>query len=307
VSETREITFDVAAAALIGAETGPQVDWLRERFYVLLHGPNPGAYQDWDQAMQRIMQVRDELQAALLERIDARRATPTSAAQQDVLGMLVRARDETGQALSDAQLLAHVNILLVAGHETTTTLGGWLLYLLSDYPAYVARIRAELLAVLGSREAPLTTEALHALPVLSAAIREAGRLKSPVLLLPRGVVSDFDFGGYHVPAGTTLFLGIAAGHHLPNVFADPERFDPDRFLAPREEDRKTPYGLATFGGGPRICLGINFAQVEVIALLAHVLRNFELTAMTNRPFTQLGGIIQGLPEGIPLRVQPYGV
>jgi retinoid hydroxylase len=305
VSEAREITFDVAAAALIGAQTGPQVDWLRERFYILLHGPNPGSYQDWDQAMQQVLQVRDELQAALLELIDARRrasSTPDPS-QSDVLGMLVRARDEAGQALSDEQLLAHVNILLVAGHETTTTLGAWLLYLLAESPEYVERIRTELQTVLGERDAPLTTEALHALPVLSAAIREAGRLKSPVLLLPRGVLSDFEFGGYHVATGTPVFLAIAGGHHLPNVFRDPERFDPDRFLPPREEDKKNPYALVTFGGGPRICLGINFAQVEVTALAAHLLRRFQFSTIPNRPFAQYGGIIQSLPQGIPIRVQ----
>jgi cytochrome P450 len=306
VSEAREITFDVAAAALVGAQTGPQVDWLRERFYVLLHGPNPGSYSDWEHAMQQIVAAREELQGALLELIDARRraTSSTDAAQADVLGMLVRARDEAGEALSDEQLLAHVNILLVAGHETTTTLGAWLLYLLGGYPEYVERIRSELRTVLGERDAELTTESLHALPVLSAAIREAGRLKSPVLLLPRGVVSEFEFGGYRIPAGTPVFLAIAGGHHLPNVFAEPERFDPDRFLPPREEDRKNPYGLVTFGGGPRICLGINFAQVEVTALIAHVLRRFDLVPIPDRPFAQIGGIIQALPQGIPMRVRP---
>src|SRR5579859_3376614 len=65
--EAREITFDVAAAALVGAQTGPQVDWLRKRFYILLHGPDPGSYRDWDDAMQQVIQVRQELQGALLE------------------------------------------------------------------------------------------------------------------------------------------------------------------------------------------------------------------------------------------------
>ena len=306
VSEAREITFDVAAAALVGAQTGPQVDWLRERFYILLHGPNPDSYQDWDQAMQQVIKVREELQGALLALIAARRQANSSSAasQEDVLGLLVRARDDAGQALSDEQLLAHVNILLVAGHETTTTLGAWLLYLLGGLPEYVERIRTELSTVLGSRDAPLTTEALHTLPVLSAAIREAGRLKSPVLLLPRGVLTEFEFGGYRVPAGTPVFLAIAAGHHLPNIFPEPERFDPDRFLPPREEDKRNPYALVTFGGGPRICLGINFAQVEVTALAAHVLRRFQLSPIPDRPFAQLGGIIQSLPQGIPMRVQP---
>ncbi|HLZ27604.1 MAG TPA: cytochrome P450 [Chloroflexota bacterium] len=303
--EAREITFDVAAAALVGAQTGPQVDWLRKRFYILLHGPDPGSYRDWDDAMQQVIQVRQELQGALLELIDARRRTLSSPAdQEDVLGLLVRARDAAGQALSDEQLLAHVNILLVAGHETTTTLGAWLLFLLGGQPTYVERIRTELQTVLGDRDAPLTTEALHTLPVLSAAIREAGRLKSPVLLLPRGVLTEFEFGGYRIPTGTPVFLAIAAGHHLPSVFPEPERFDPDRFLPPREEDKRNPYALVTFGGGPRICLGINFAQVEVTALAAHVLRRFKLNPIADRPFVELGGIIQSLPQGIPMRIQP---
>jgi sterol 14-demethylase len=101
-----------------------------------------------------------------------------------------------------------------------------------------------------------------------------------------------------------VFLAIAAGHYLPNVFPEPQRFDPDRFLPPREEDKKNPYALATFGGGPRICLGINFAQVEVTALVAHVVRHFQLSTIANRPITQFGGIIQSLPQGIPIRVRP---
>src|SRR6266542_3321384 len=275
--ESREITFDVAAAALVGMRTGPQVDW--------------------SHYIQYALSVRGELQAKLLELIAERRAAQAGARSEDVLGMLVSARDDAGNSLIDEQLLAHVNILLVAGHETTTTLGAWVLYLLSRNPEYAARVDEELAAVLGA-DGPVTRESLHRLPLLSAAIRETGRLQSPVLLLPRGVLSDFEFGGRFVEAGTHVFVAIAAGHRLASVFADPNRFDPDRFLPPREEDRRSPYALATFGGGPRICLGINFAQVEVLALTAHVRRHFELQAVSDQPIAQIGGILPtGLPKG----------
>jgi cytochrome P450 len=151
-------------------------------------------------------------------------------------------------------------------------------------------------------DGPLTSESLHRLPFLSAVIRETGRLHSPVLLLPRGVLSDFEFAGRRVTAGTPLFLAIAAGHRMPSVWDDPERFDPDRFLPPREEDRRTPYGLATFGGGPRICLGINFAQVEVMALVAHVQRHYRLSHLSNAPIREFGGLLPALPDGIPVHV-----
>jgi cytochrome P450 len=303
--EAREITFDVAAAALVGLRSGPEVDWWRERFYVLLRGGDRRLNADlsptehWEQMVQQQIEARDDLQQKLLELIANRRSGPVPE-QDDVLGMLVRAHDDAGHRLSHDQLLAHLNILLVAGHETTTTLGAWALYMLASHPRYVARIQDELRAVVG--DGPLTSESLHALPVLSAVIREVGRLHSPVLLLPRGVLSDFEFSGRSVKAGTPVFLAIAAGHRMPSVWDDPERFDPDRFLAPREEDRRSPYGLATFGGGPRICLGINFAQVEVMALLAHVLRNYTLSRVSDEPIPEFGGLLPALPNGIPVHV-----
>jgi cytochrome P450 len=303
LAEAREITFDIAAAALVGFETGPDVDWLRDRFYALLHSHNYRE-EEWQQVVQYQMTVRDELRSRLLELIASRRQTTAGESSPDVLGMLVAARDEQGQALSDEQLLAHVNILLVAGHETTTSLGAWLLYLLAAEPSSGTRIDAELDAVLGDTDVPLTPEAFRKLPVLAAAMREAGRLYPPVMLLPRGVVAPVEFGGYTISPGTPVFLVVAAGHRLPDVFADPERFDPDRFLPPREEDKRHAYALVTFGGGPRICLGINFAQVEVTALVAHVRRHYRLSPIPGRAIPQVGGIVQSLPEGIPVRVQP---
>src|SRR6185437_15203942 len=104
------------------------------RFYTLLRGGPPGEHEDWQQFIQRQLGVRDELQAKLLELIAERRSSSGEMQRDDVLGMLVSARDDDGNSLSDEQLLAHVNILLVAGHETTTTLGAWVLYLLSRNP-----------------------------------------------------------------------------------------------------------------------------------------------------------------------------
>ena len=297
--EAREITFDVAAAALVGMRTGPQVDWLRERFYLLLRGGPPSERENWQDFIQRQLAVRDELQAKLLELIAERRHASAELQQDDVLGMLVSARDDDGNSLSDEQLLAHVNILLVAGHETTTTLGAWVLYLLSKNRDYARRVDAELATVLG--DAPLTSDSLHTLPLLTAAIREAGRLQSPVLLLPRGVLSEFEFAGRTVEPGTQVFVAVAAGHRLPSIFPAPEQFDPDRFLPPREEDRRTPYALATFGGGPRICLGINFATVEVMALVAHVRRHSTIEPVSDRPIPQWGGILPTFPEGVRVR------
>src|SRR5262245_54822096 len=301
--EAREITFDAAAAALAGFRTGAEVDRLRELFYMLIHGFDPEQDADWESFFQRALRARDELAGMLLALIDKRRKMPEDQQPRDVVGMIVRARDENGAALSDNQLLAHINILLVAGHETTTTLSAWVLYLLATRPEQRRRVEAELAGLLGDSEGPIPVEAVRAMKQLDNFIKEAGRLYSPVINVPRGVISDFEFGGYGVPAGTPVRLALAAGHRLPHIFADPEAFDPDRFAPPREEDKQFPYALVTFGGGPRICIGINFANIETKVLAAHVLRNYRLAPVEGQQLVHAGHWNATIPGGIRLRVR----
>jgi retinoid hydroxylase len=289
--EARKITFDVAAEALVGFSPGAQVDEFRRLFTILLQG-DPNATSE-EQGIETWMKARDQLGPMLMEQIQARRKSPTD----DVLGMLVRARDAQGRALSDEQLLGHTNILLVAGHETSTSLSAWLLYLLAENPEYLERIRAELREVL---EGEPTLEAVKRMRVLGYALSEAERLYPPVANGPRGASRDFEFGGYTIPADTRVVYSIVASHMLPNVWAAPERFDPDRFAPPREEDKKHPYGLVGFGGGPRVCIGINFATVEIKAMAAIILGRFDLETI-ERPQQVYQGT--GFPlGGIKLRV-----
>jgi retinoid hydroxylase len=277
--EAREITFSAAAFALAGFASGPQVEQLRPLFF-------------WWAEPDR----RDRI---LLDLIAERRAGLQHEQPQDVLGKIVAARDENGQPLSDEQILAHVNILLVAGHETTTTLSAWTLYLLATMPTYRRRIEAELEALLG--DGPIGVEALRRTPQLDNFIKEVGRLYPPVITVPRGVVRPVSFGGYLLPVGTNVRLALGASHLLPHVFAEPQRFNPDRFVEPHEEDRRTPYGLITFGGGPRMCIGINFAQIETKALAAYVLRNYRLEPADMQPIAHAGHLT-ALLEPIRLRV-----
>ena len=301
--EAREITFDAAAAALGGFRPGQEVDRLRRFFYMLLHGFDP-AEESYETFAGRWSLARAEMTETLLGLIRLRRAAPRDQQPTDVLGMIVHARDENGDELSDEQVLAHINILLVAGHETTTTLGSWVLYLLATETEHAANVRDELQTLMGDEDKPLTVEALRAMKALDLFIRETGRLYSPVLNVPRGVVKPFEFGGYEVPAGTQVRLALAASHRLPTVFTDPEVFDPERFAPPREEDRRTPYSLVTFGSGPRICIGINFAQIETKALVAHVLRHFDLTPVPDQQLLHAGHWTAVLPYGMKMRVEP---
>ncbi|GAC1433291.1 MAG: cytochrome P450 [Chloroflexota bacterium] len=309
--ETRKITFDIAAEALAGMRTGAEVDRLRDLFFTLLYpdlDPAPRTEEEW---LALMLPVHQDLRAVLLNLIARRRREARSGAapsdgHADLLTTMVHLRDEEGRGLDDEQILAHVNILLVAGHETSTSMAAWLLSLLASHPDYLRRVHAELETALGPSR-PVTLESLRGLRVLANALSETGRLYSPVGMAPRGVVREFTFGGYTVPAGTQVRYAIAAGHRLPQIFAEPQRFDPDRFAPPREEDKRHPYALIPFGGGSRICIGINFAQVEIKALAAHVLRRYTFAPVEGHHAEQLYyGVTGFLPTGLPMHVTPRG-
>ena len=295
--ETRKITFDVAAEALTGLRVGAEVDRFRELFTQMLNlGMVAADSVDYDQRLDRL---QAELYSLLLPKIHERRRSPTD----DILGMLVRARDDAGRALSDEQLIAHTNILLVAGHETSTSLSAWLLYLLAQHPGYLRRVLDEQAALLAPGADP-TLDDIKRMKTLENALSEAERMYPPVANGPRGVVEDFEFDGYLVPAGTFVFYSIAASHLIPGIFAAPERFDPDRFAPPREEHKCMPYALVGFGGGPRICIGINFAQVEIKAMVSHILRRYRLEIVPGQQIVQFYRAT-GMPlNGIRMRVSP---
>lgn len=302
LNEAREITFDVAAATLAGIGTGAEVDHLRELFYTLMHGFDQ-AQEQFSQYVARAERARNDLTRILLGMIAERRRRPASGQPRDVLEMIVHTPDDQGHTLSDQQVLAHVNILLLAGHETTTTLGAWALYLLATQPQHRSAIQAEVDALPFDADGVPAIERLRSAKQLDAFIKETGRLYSPVMIVPRGVVKDVEFNGYTLPRGAQVRLAYGAGHRLPTVWQEPERFDPERFAPPREEDKQHPYALATFGGGSRICIGINFAQLEVKALVAYVLRNFELEPARDAVPVHGGFISAEIPGGIPLRVR----
>jgi len=107
----------------------------------------------------------------------------------------------------------------------------------------------------------------------------------------------------HLQAGSYVFYSIAASHLLPTIFANPTKFDPDRFAPPREEHKKNPYALVGFGGGPRICIGVNFAKVEIKAMVSHILRHYQLELVPNQQIIQYYRGT-GMPlNGIKMRVQ----
>ncbi len=190
--------------------------------------------------------------------------------------MLLAARDESGEPLTELELRDELMTLLVAGHETTATALTWALYWVQKLPA----VRHQLLDELRSLDGILNPAAISRLPYLNAVCSETLRIY-PVgmLTFPRVTRSRLELNGFTLEPGTVVVGCIYLAHRREDLYPDAEEFRPDRFL----ERRYSPFEYLPFGGGVRRCIGLAFAQFEMKLVLSEILSGFELELLDERP------------------------
>jgi cytochrome P450 len=170
--------------------------------------------------------------------------------------------------------------LLLAGHETTANALTWTFYLLSQHPDAATKLHEEIDAVLGKR--PFTLDDLPHLTYTKMVIEEAMRLYPPAYSIGRVADGEDAIMGYRVPAGTPVFMSSYVTHRRPDFWQEPERFDPERFTPERSEGRHR-FAYFPFGGGPRLCIGENFALMEAQILLATIAQRYTLHHVPSHP------------------------
>ena len=198
-------------------------------------------------------------------------------ANHDLLAMLQTAEDEeTGERMSDKQLRDECVTLFAAGHETTAVSMAWTIHLLTQHPDVLSKLQTEVHAVLGDEQIP-PPEAFRNLPYTNQVVQESLRLYPPAWILSRLALGNDTIGPYTIPAGATALVSPYLLHRDPTAWPDPTRFDPDRFSPGKEKDRHS-YSYIPFGGGPRLCIGNQFALMEMQILLAMLVRKFSIKA-----------------------------
>jgi cytochrome P450 len=190
----------------------------------------------------------------------------------DLLQTLMDARYTDGEGMSDELVLSESMQLLVAGHETSSNGLSWLLYLLSSRPDCLERVRQEFDSVLG--DAPLSFGDVPKLEFTTQVIQEGLRLYPPFWMIDRMAVADDRAGDIDIPRGSTVIVHVYGAHHASRYWESPETFDPERFIKANEKLR-TPFTYLPFGGGPRGCIGGNYAMLQILMILSDVLRRYD--------------------------------
>jgi cytochrome P450 len=257
------LTLDVILQAVLGISDVAMRRRLRSIFDQLntplnslaLFVPQLTRRARWNLLSRRPWRLKGELDALLFEHIAATRADPLLSEREDILAMMVGARDEDGSELSDDQLRDELITLIAAGHETTATATAWGVELLVHNQAVLQRAR----------------EGEDA--YLEALIKEILRIRSPIpITSARHMLEPFTIGAWTIPQDVAILVDAYGVHHDPRTYPDPEAFRPERFLT----DPPDGYSFLPFGGGAHRCLGASLALLEMKIVLREMLARVEL-------------------------------
>lgn len=190
----------------------------------------------------------------------------------DLLQTLMDARYSDGEGMTDELVLSESMQLLVAGHETSSNALSWMFYLLSTRPDCLEKVRQEFDSIIG--DAPLSYIDVPRFEFTPQVISEALRLYPPFWMIDRMAVADDLAGDVAIPSGSTVIVFVYGAHHAPKYWQNAELFDPERFTKENEK-LQPPFTYLPFGGGPRGCIGGNYAMLQILMILSVLLRRYD--------------------------------
>jgi cytochrome P450 len=300
----KTLTLDIASMVFMGHEPGTDdalVAKVNNAFTIttraggaIIRYPVP-PFKWW-----RGLRARKFLEEYYYERVKERR----TAEGTDMFTVLCHAEDEDGNRFTDEDVVNHMILLMMAAHETATSATTTMAYNLAAHPQWQERCRDES-ARLG--DGPLDIESLEKLETLDLVMNESLRMVAPLPFAMRQTVRDTDLLGYYLPAGTLVMVWPGMNHRLPELWTEPQKFDPERFAEPRAEHKKHRYAFAPFGGGAHKCIGMVFGQLEIKTIVHRLLRRYrlELSRPGYRPHWDYGGIPMPT-DGMPIVLRPLG-
>ncbi len=296
----KQLTLDLAATSFLGETLGDEVEALKRAFIdavaastAVVRRPLPLT------AMRRGVAGR----ARIVEYFSRQAPLRRERGGEDIFSQLCRATHEDGSLLSIADIADHMNFLMMAAHDTLTSSLSAFVYFLGRHPDWQEKLRAEVQGLGLPTGEPLPFERLDELRLTEMAFKEAMRIIPPVLSLPRRAAREFEFAGFRIPAGARVSTSILYNHHLPEIWPEPERFDPLRFSEENSRGRHR-FAYAPFGGGAHMCLGLHFAYMQAKCFAYHFLGT---TTVTTPPRYRARWQMVPIPkprDGLPVTLAP---
>ena len=269
----KQLTLDLAATSFLGADIGPEVDEITRAFVDMVAASIAPIRQPWPGTqMARGVKGRKRIVAYFSQQIPIRRGKEG----QDLFSQLCRATHEDGALLSTEDIVDHMSFLMMAAHDTLTSSLTSFVAALAANPHWQDRLRNEVTALGVAASEPTSLDNLATMPLSEMAFKETMRMKPPVPSIPRRATRDFSFKGYAIPAGTMVGINPLFTHHMPEIWPDPESFDPMRFSDEAQRTRHR-FAFVPFGGGAHMCLGLHFAHMQAKCFARHFLQNLSVT------------------------------
>lgn len=245
---------------------------------------------------RRWLGLSKEIEQATRRLIDEKRAS--GASDRSLLSQLIRAHDENGATLTEDELIGHISLLLWGSRDASVYAVVWTLFLLSQHPAIAAQVIDEMEHVLSGRLPSI--QDLDRLQVLERVLNESLRLLPPFPVIHRVAAEPVELGGRSVVPGTEIVMSVYHTHRIPDLYPNPQTFDPDRWL----RDPPGTFAFLPFGVGPRMCIGATFAMQELKIITAMILQRYRLEAIPGTRVDRLVRVTLVPKHGLPMRVQP---
>jgi cytochrome P450 len=268
------------------------------RIYALIGLPTWTPHPGYFKARAAVAHLYDET----MKTVAARRAIGST--RHDILGLLLSARDpETGRTMTDAELTANLYSFMVAGHETSAVALGWSLWLVAKDQDSQSRLRDEVQQIVGLRE--IGPDTVEKLVFTRQVIQESMRLFPPAAGVGRQPREDTTLGSRRVSKREPIYVATWCLHRHERFWDEPHAFDPDRFV-PEKVKARHRCAYLPFGAGPRVCIGMNFAMLEMVAILATLIRDFRLATVPGHRLELEPSFTTRPKGGLPLMIEPLG-
>lgn len=307
-AEMKRLTLKIVGLALFSVDISDESNRLAQALrigveYVYGRLTAPLSLPVWvpTPTNRQFLQAKSTIDSVVLEIIQNRRQHPDSS--DDLLSMLMSATDEeTGKGLSDLDLLNEMITLFNAGHDTTATSLAWTWYLLGLHPDIAENMRSEVETVLQRGEP--TFEKLPQLKYTRRVFDESLRLCPPGMgLAPRAALAADEIDGYSIPQGAIMNIAFYFTLRHPDFWQNPEAFDPDRFL-PEKVSNRPKYAYMPWGAGPHVCIGKNFALMEVMTILSAIAQRFQINLISKQPIEIDPRFTLRPKGGVKVRIEP---